>query len=100
MSAPDFAAILFDAFMDGVPALDAKVPDLCQTCGGTKRVATPGTSVDYVGCPDCPTIAQLLAIGAAVMSAEVSGGWIVQLPGQLATNAAELLLSQLRSVQP
>jgi len=78
--------------------LAAKVPELCLTCGG-ERDGAHGNIVAG-DCPDCPTIGHLLAIGAAVMAAEVSGGWIVQLPGQLATNTADLLLTQLRAATP
>ena len=54
-------------------ALTAKVPGLCWTCGGSGSTMLAGASArnSYpVECHDCPTIGQLLAIGAAVMTAD------------------------------
>ena len=114
MSAPDFAAIIaprqtFTA-SDGVAGirireaselLAARVPALCTTCGGTTVTHNERHEWADIQCPDCPTIGRLLAIGAAVMTAESSeDGWVVQLPGQLATNFSVPLLTQLREVQP
>ena len=115
MTDPDFAAILYDA-ADPVPVsysgqyplqvavdlqLAARVPALCTTCGGTTVTHNERHEWADIQCPDCPTIGRLLAIGAAVMTAESSeDGWVVQLPGQLATNFSVPLLTQLREVQP
>lgn len=113
MSAPDFAAILrtgADSVRYGIAAdqigaqLDARVPELCQTC--------EGTGLDYGGninhptiCPDCPTIGQLLAIGAAVMTArmespEGSGRQGVLLGGEYLAQSADRTIAYLRAVQP
>jgi hypothetical protein len=47
--------------------LATRVPQACPTCGGSgiKMFPAPILGVD---CPDCPTVAKLLAIGAAVMT--------------------------------
>ncbi len=129
MSAPDFAAILAAASEAGTDAyfatirtadrtqdggatqeqldsawqveartaLAAKVPELCQTCDGF------GCSViiEDGDCPDCPTIAHLLAIGAAVMTAKVEGTCAVRIsPDHNVAIEADRLLQFLRSVQP
>lgn len=88
MSAPDFAAILSAALPHrglAIPdeVLAAKVPELCQTCagesviydlrcdncGGSASLPLGMTCENHHAkpqpCPDCPTIGQLLAIGAA-----------------------------------
>lgn len=117
MTAPDFAAILrswlepdargWVATTDGV--LGAKVPELCQTCGGTgerplnhqvRKYAEP-----YHVCPDCPTIGRLLAIGTAVMTArmespEGSGRQGVLLGGEYLAQSADRTIAYLRAVQP
>ena len=94
MTAPDFAAIIEDAADDvrvrcgsycqggtyntreaTALQLAAKVPELCRTCdgGGLVPQCHPGHDtqgedcgcpVNFMPCPDCPTIGQLLAIGA------------------------------------
>ena len=94
MSAPDFAAILAATLADvtGEPSrmfdiectemLAARVPELCQTCKGYGLVAKPlrpgaqALSVTHEDCPDCPTIGQLLAIGAAVV-AVLAAIWVL-----------------------
>lgn len=50
-------------------ALAVKVPELCQTCeDGVIDVSLPPHATPrMMECPDCPTIAKLLAIGAEVM---------------------------------
>ena len=66
-------------------ALATKVPELCSTCHGTEMVfdlrcdncggsaslplgmTCPNHLAKPTPCPDCPTIGQLLAIGAEVM---------------------------------
>lgn len=127
MTVPDFAAIMADAADDvrvscmaycyggsfNVPEavalqLAAKVPQLCQTCGGTQRIAAPegrGDGLPDPGwcapCPDCPTIARLLAIGAAVMTATLERSEWVALDGDKdLTRVAGTLLARLRAVQP
>jgi hypothetical protein len=51
--------------------LAARVPQACPTCEGSGHLgpATGSPQRDYGrACPDCPTVAKLLAIGAAVMT--------------------------------
>ena len=119
MSAPDFAATLrvaADSVRYGIAAdqidaqLAAKVPELCQTCEGYGLVAKPlrpgaqALSVTHEDCPDCPTIGQLLAIGAAVMSARVEiDDYTVAVEAEGRTwhpSHAITLLDRLRAVQP
>ena len=104
MTAADFATIIrpllepdhrgWKITADGV--LAAKVPELCLACKGL-GCTCPGyceRTDDHV-CPDCPTIAKLLAIGAAVMTdhgldepmGDYAHGW-------------NHLLADLRAVQP
>ena len=122
MSAPDFAAILAATLADvtGEPSrmfdiectemLAARVPELCQTCKGYGLVAKPlrpgaqALSVTHEDCPGCPTIGQLLAIGAAVMSARVEiDDYTVAVEAEGRTwhpSHAITLLDRLRAVQP
>ncbi len=101
MSAPDFAAIIAAAALTG-DALDhaghavlaAEVPELCPTCGGRGwevcSVNKYGEPDGAAECLDCPTIAKLLAIGAAVMSADMDDQ----------STMVRLFLDHLRAVQP
>ena len=106
MTVPDFAAIIDDYTDWDTPGnasmvLTAKVTELCRTCGGGGCAALGPNGHDGPcrPCPDCPTIAKLLAVGAAVMSAEVVGVCI-QVPGRDITREADILLDYLRAVQP
>jgi len=99
MSAPDFAAIIAHATFNvslltsteahraALGGIAAKVPELCQTCagesviydlrcdncGGSASLPLGMTCENHHAkpqpCPDCPTIGDLLAIGAAVWTA-------------------------------
>lgn len=126
MSAPDFAAILTDAADDvrvkcmsycyggsfNVPEavalqLATKVPELCQVCGGTgeRHYEWGGKAGTFDPCPDCPTIARLLAIGVAVMSGRVelpavTFGGTPNWQQQDRHDGAAWLLAELREVQP
>ena len=105
MSAPDFVAALARAVFDsplampvtsreahGVArnALQYALPELCQ--------ARPGGPIGHA-CPDCPTIGQLLAIGAAVMNIRAGDH-----PGpdghRHGCSCGAAVLAQLRAVQP
>ena len=82
MTAPDFAAILTHALYNRAPVqtdpyvadalatLAARVPEACQTCGGSGGVG-PEWYTHNIGdpCPDCPTIGTLLAYGWNVATA-------------------------------
>lgn len=109
-------------------ALAAKVPELCKTCsgesviydlrcdncGGSASLPLGMTCANHLAkpqpCPDCPTIGQLLAIGAAVWSATLMpirspqwAGVVVQALPEGSPRAAiyaEQLLNYLRNVQP
>lgn len=112
MSAPDFAAILAaegeatnagyrPATAPGSDAmtvdlwphiaasqLAAKVPELCPS--------TPASDMSFHGgCPDCPTIAHLLAIGALTYHP-----WTVNDFGAEAWGHVQGFIGMLRSVQP
>jgi len=113
VSAPDFAAIIdgeindyidWDVPGNAADILAAKVPELCREC--------EGTGLDYSGnvnhpteCQDCPTIAKLLAIGAAVMSADEANpdsapSWYVAGEPFMWAAGFDAATSRLRSVQP
>ena len=122
MSAPDFAAIIdaeindWDAHANARMVLAAKVSELCRACGGGGLVPQChpehdaqgedcGCPANFMPCPDCPTIAKLLAIGAAVMSAERrtdptfdTGTWGTVINGEFVWSADTL--EALRAVQP
>ncbi len=95
MSAPDFEATLAaSAIATPTPTgrvtgdearslakrqLSRPASALCTSCGGTGSVGEPGyvhygipEPGSYEQCPDCPTIARLLAIGAAVWSGDLA----------------------------
>jgi hypothetical protein len=55
----------------GASVLAAKVVQLCTACGGS--ILHDQVALRDIGCPDCPTIAKLLAIGAAVMHPNIAG---------------------------
>ena len=95
------------ALEEASEAMALRIAELCPDCDDEGD--RPTGQIDRQGNPyiepcthqAAPTIAKLLAIGAAVIAVESSAdGWIVQLPGHPATNTAQLLLAQLRSVQP
>jgi len=66
VNAPDFAAIIDDwDSLRPEDLLAAKVPEACQHIAEWERV--PG---EKDPCPDCPTIATLLAYGWNVATAE------------------------------
>ena len=102
MSAPDFAAILAATLADvtGEPSrmfdiectemLAARVPELCN---GQLNGGCP--------CPDCPTIGQLLAKGAAVMGelVDAGAGDVFEHKSGTYMDGPELL-AYLRAVQP
>lgn len=48
-------------------ALATRVPQACQTCEGDGIRRSECGAYRPGACPDCPTVAKLLAIGAAVM---------------------------------
>lgn len=113
MSAPDFAATLrvaADSVRYGIAAdqidaqLAAKVPELCQTCEGYGLVAKPlrpgaqALSVTHADCPGCPTIGQLLAIGAAVVAGP--GAPSLQELGWTFEDGWAAAIAHLRAVQP
>ncbi len=114
MTAPDFAAIMGgilrqlgvgDGRLSAV-ALAAKVPELCSTCDEFERTIRPnGEQVRaYVSCDhrEAPTIAKLLAIGAAVMSSQVynDGEYVYGDWQENTYRIAGNLLQALRAVQP
>ena len=123
MSTPDFAAILsritagfHGQQMPHVQAdalLAAKVPELCRTCGGDGLVPQChpehdaqgedcGCPANFMPCPDCPTIATLLAIGAAVMTARMlrdSQRYRTECLGRRDAYSDDLL-ARLQSVEP
>jgi hypothetical protein len=113
MSAPDFAAILRATLAarhnntpkaDTAAVLDAEVPELCQTCDGSGVetedsmivVGVPGGQYPIGPCPECPTIGQLLAIGALVYGYP----WTVNDFGASAWPPIQGFLEMLRAVQP
>jgi len=70
MTAPDFAAILGAVSSDGPEMLAAQVPELCAVCAGSVMAAAERERYGFWdSCPDCPTIAHLIAIGAAAWTA-------------------------------
>lgn len=108
------AAADWEAIRQTVNCTTCKNKD-CPECDGSGLVGEDHGqgNIEYLGCQYCMSehcpacedgkipMARLLAVGAAVFAVESIGdGWIVKLPGHLATNTAELLLTQLRSVQP
>lgn len=124
MSAPDFDAIIAEAADDvrvrcmaycyggsfNMPEavalqLAAKVPKLCQACGGSGYVVESHILGENVNpCPDCPTIAKLLAIGAAVMTdgfeLPAPRGYAHQLSQAGFAYGVEMAVAHLRAVQP
>ncbi len=113
MSDIDFAKIIQQALTvthgEGVWVLDAKVPELCPDCQGEGVVFCADDDDIGDGCdhPNAPTIAKLLAIGAAVMTAEVTedydidyelGDWVSIDHGDSSTISAKHLLVALREV--
>ena len=90
---------------DYTDVMTAKVPAACNTCKGTgieSGIDMHGDS-DFWDCPDCPTIAKLLAIGTAVMTAQDDGyGVRVDVGGETygTTDGARFLLRILRVVEP
>ena len=104
MNAPDFAAIIAGAIghgrvqyldrMDASAVINTRVLELCENA-----------DTGCPGCTDCPTIGQLLAIGAAVMTArmespEGSGRQGVLLGGEYLAQSADRTIAYLRAVQP
>jgi hypothetical protein len=72
-------------------AIATRVPQACSTCDGFP---------EGCGCPHCPTVGKLLAIGAAVMGARVrDDDGSVQI-GPLRLAYAESLLNTLQAVEP
>lgn len=92
--------------------LATKVPEACKVCGGAGRIcahSTLGMQVRHVVdcgtyrmCDQCPTVAKLLAIGVAVMTAEVND-WSVEVevgPQHTAkTDGVKFLMEILQSVE-
>jgi len=103
VNAPDFAAIIAGAIghgrvqyldrMDASAVINTRVLELCENA-----------DTGCPGCTDCPTIGQLLAIGAAVMSARVEiDDYTVAVEAEGRTwhpSHAITLLDRLRAVQP
>ena len=82
-------------FTDAI--LAARYPKACPTCKGTGVEPTGAYTYEgeplYQTCSDCPTLGKLLAIGEAVMTAQVAGS------GTWGRYAA-VLLDALRAVEP
>lgn len=114
---PDFAAIIHEAAIEGIDSnghydrdvtrlfvLAATVPALCGTCGGTAGMeegcprCSLGICSAHQPCLYCPTIAKLLAVGAAVMTLDLSGDEGHISPTHI--NAQQALVDYLRAVQP
>jgi hypothetical protein len=79
--------------------LATRVPQACPTCKGL-GCTCPGyceRADDHV-CPDCPTVAKLLAIGAAVMTAPtwVADDWSLR----AWTDGWNTAHGRLRAVEP
>jgi hypothetical protein len=100
-----------DEFTEGL--FDAKVPELCPDCQGRELIpccwgpechpkGSPCRLCKPCDHPNAPTIAKLLAIGAAVMTTETrlhhAGGQAVITPEGEVTKSAAYWLWKLREV--